>query len=256
MARRLSLGGSVRPVPGTMATSDRIGRALADIRPISKHGVVRTESHPGDQPLREACANPAAVHARIAAAATELGTTEHRVAASSVQYELAERLWTVAIALWSQHELVLDVTRLHVGTDAAVWRLAAPRPQAWHTDDQPDRVAASLAEPVLDLLAVLHRAIRVTTPIADGLLWGNAATAATLALGRVSGTTAHARADAVVATLLALAPLRNRLDTVNGTVVRRSCCLYYRSRAARICGDCSLSEQAAAKAIVKLRRPQ
>jgi len=36
--------------------------------------------------------------------AASLGTSEVRVAASSTQYELAERLWAVRIAAWSYHQ--------------------------------------------------------------------------------------------------------------------------------------------------------
>lgn len=225
--------------------ADEITRALRHLRRLSRSGVVRTDSDPDDRPLLAACADPAAVSARINAVATDLGTTEPRVAASSLQYELAERLWTVTIGVWSQTGFFLDVSQFHVGPDPAVWRLATPAPKTCRDP-----------HPVLDCLEVLHRTLRTHTPVADGLLWGNAATAATLALGPVSGTTAHARASALVNELLDQAPLRDRLRTANGVVVRRSCCLYYRTRHARTCGDCPIPAPTAVKAIARLRKPR
>lgn len=212
--------------------------SLAHTASLGGMCTIRLEHDAQDQPLDVMCADTDALGARLATVAMALGTNEPRVAASSVQYELAERLWAVLIATWSHHQLVVNPSGLHVGPTTTSWSLAISKPDARRLDRQP---APEIARVVLPRLKALHRTIRTHTSIAEGLLWGNAATAATLAPHGINDLAARSRAHAVVTHLLTLGPLKDRLDgPVDGTITRRSCCLYYRTRDARACGDCPL----------------
>jgi iron complex transport system ATP-binding protein len=45
--------------------------------------------------------------------------------------------------------------------------------------------------------------------------------------------------------LLEIPPLTDRIDgDLTGRIVRRTCCLYYRTAARRACGDCPLIDSA------------
>ncbi|WP_083734860.1 (2Fe-2S)-binding protein [Actinomadura sp. CNU-125] len=74
--------------------------------------------------------------------------------------------------------------------------------------------------------------------LADGLVWGNAASA--LAGSLNVGPRDAARA-AIVRHLLALPPLDGTGELGPAGFVRRSCCLYYRvPPGGGLCGDCAL----------------
>lgn len=184
--------------------------------------------------LHEACADRDAVGRRLTAAAERLGTTELRVAASSVQYQLAERLWDVTLISWSLG-VVLHCNRLRVGPGHESWDIAVS------FDEAGEPTTAGL----VSALDTLHDTIRSWTPVAEGLLWGNAAAAANWALSRLDPGATRDRAVALVDAALSDEPLRHRLaGPVGGDVVRRSCCLYYRSCFAEPCRDCPLAESA------------
>jgi FhuF 2Fe-2S C-terminal domain len=186
------------------------------------------------------------IGAAVAAVGCRLGTTEPRVAASALQYEVVERLWSVALGAWAFGRVVPDfgALRLGAGAEGAVV-LGFTGLTGWNCiGAEPTAVAEVLAHNVISTtLESFHHELRATVKIADGLLWGNAATALVLA-GR-SASRARSCA-AVTSVLLAQPPLAGRIvGPVSGPVRRRSCCLHYRTSARRTCGDCPLPEAAA-----------
>ncbi|AQA03082.1 hypothetical protein BVC93_12300 [Mycobacterium sp. MS1601] len=176
--------------------------------------------------------------AALEARATRLGTTEARVAASALQYEFAERLWAVSLGAWAFGRVVPDLTALKYGcADDSTLILGFTAPVGTRADT-PGEVAGLLYRNVVDVqLAPFHQLLRATVKMADGLLWGNAATALVLAARSAS----RARSCyAATALLLEQPPLAGRLTGPVATPKRRSCCLYYRTAAGRTCSDCPL----------------
>ncbi|QFZ21796.1 (2Fe-2S)-binding protein [Saccharothrix syringae] len=120
----------------------------------------------------------------------------------------------------------------------------------WRYDE--DGLRVRLKEPVAGVgvaepLAPVVGALRAVTPVAAGLLWGNAASSAAGAL-RTAARAGVATAEQCVALgeeLFAEPPLRGTGVFVPfpGEVVfrRRSCCLYYRLDGGGKCGDCALT---------------
>jgi ferric iron reductase protein FhuF len=179
--------------------------------------------------------------------AERLGTDEPRVAASILFQGLASRLWSPVVAA-AALGVVPDLSGLHwrwaPGAPIALW-LAEPK--GWRVPDPV--VAADLVhrEVVERQLMPLRDVMRGFVQLADGLMWGNAASALAGAL----------RAGALRLELAA--PVRTLVDELftreplagTGTFdrrgfVRRSCCLYYRvPPGGEMCGDCALLPRSA-----------
>lgn len=94
-------------------------------------------------------------------------------------------------------------------------------------------------EVLLANLAPLGTAVRAITPVAERLLWGNAASAlvGTLRVLRGQPGAAHATVAAVARQLLAREPLAGS-STWSPAFRRTTCCLYYRVPGGGLCGDC------------------
>lgn len=181
------------------------------------------------------------VDTALAAVCRRLGTTELRVAASSMQYEFAERLWAVSLGAWVCGRVIPDLAGLRYGAredGRLVLGLAAVRALDCGYGSSAE-VADTLSDNVIGHLHVFHQTLRTATRVADGLLWGNAATALALS-ARSAGL--GPRGHAIASALLARAPLAGRLVGPISAARRRSCCLFYRTAAARTCGDCPLSK--------------
>ena len=101
--------------------------------------------------------------------------TELRVAASTLQFGLAARLWSVALGTAVTGGVVPDFDRLSYRLDdTASVRLSLPEPGGWTAPD----LAPLLARLVIDEhLRPFHAGLRAIVPVAEGLLWGNAAAA-------------------------------------------------------------------------------
>lgn len=176
--------------------------------------------------------------AAVRATAARLGATETRVAASALQYEFAERLWTVSLGTWAIARQVLDLGSLRYGS-VHDGRLAVGFTTLSGTSaTTAEETAELLFHNVVDIqLTAFHRELRSAVKMADGLLWGNAATALVLATRSASRVRSSYAATAL---LLQRAPLAGRLTGPIATPQRRSCCLYYRTAAGRTCSDCPL----------------
>jgi ferric iron reductase protein FhuF len=198
--------------------------------------------------------------AAVADHARRLRVGEQRVAASLLFQGYAGRLWSPVLGCL-RDGVVPDLDpstlwlRCRAGESVVPWLAAVG---GWVAPADP---CGLVAEVVLDrLLAPMVDALRRVTPVAAGLLWGNAASALA---GAMQVLTAHdprpavdgaaasgggaggGVAGGVVARLLRTGPLAG-----TGTLAdrggrpafrRRGCCLYYRAPGGGLCADCGLT---------------
>ncbi|KDN87122.1 (2Fe-2S)-binding protein [Kitasatospora cheerisanensis] len=178
---------------------------------------------------------------RIDEVARVLRTDEPRVAASTAHLGLAARLWSVALGT------VVTTGRLP-DLDGARFALPPQGPFDLWLPAEPGPEASPAALHALVMTRQLHPladAVRARTPLAAGLLAGNAASAL-VGAARQLGTVPSLRAPAaaLARALLAfpdLAPTGAPTPPPRPLAFRRtSCCLYYRTPAGGLCGDCVL----------------
>jgi hypothetical protein len=199
----------------------------------------------GFRPLRELYATgPGSfLSRRIADVARQLGTREERVAGSIVQLGLAARLWSVALGSVA---LGAGIPDLH--PDRVRWRMPAQggplELRVPHLKRPGDDLYRAV---VVGNLAPLNAAVRAVAPVAERLLWGNAASALAGTLRVLHGRLAADRpqgcraAEAAARELLDRTPLRGTGElsaSAPPSFRRSSCCLYYRLPDGGLCGDC------------------
>jgi ferric iron reductase protein FhuF len=182
----------------------------------------------------------------LAGAKDRLPEAEPRVAASIAQQSYAARLWSPVLGSGLLAGVVPDLVRLRIrDQEAAPLTLALPRPAGRRADD-----LATLAELSYRVVVTGHLeplTLALADEVADGLLWGNAASALAGALGVLvrARPGLRDRATALAAALLAhgrLADTGQLGVTGDGlSFRRRSCCLYYRLPGGALCGDCGLA---------------
>jgi ferric iron reductase protein FhuF len=216
--------------------------ALADVAQVGPYFSVEVDPEIADHPLWRplTALYDAALPDQIAAVRLRLGTSEDRVAASLLFQGVAGRLWSPVLAMAVVHGRVpdLDPARTY-------WRAASPGPIVLATPGAPALPAdpAALRRVIVDgHLAPLVSAIRSVTPVAEGLLWGNAASALVGAMTVVSRARPAVSRTALrfVEELLAEPPLAGTGGFGRFGFRRRSCCLYYRVPGGGKCGDCAL----------------
>lgn len=182
-----------------------------------------------------------------AGAKARLPEAEPRVAASIAQQAYAARLWSPVLGAGLLAGVVPDLTRLQVRDHEppSPLELALPEPAGWLADD-PDALA-DLAYRVVVTGQLEPLTLALSGEVADGLLWGNAASALTGALGVLLTTHPALRGPAttLAATLLAHGRLTDtgQLGVTAAALGfrRRSCCLYYRLPGGGLCADCALA---------------
>jgi hypothetical protein len=173
----------------------------------------------------------------------QLGVTEARVAASTVQLGYAARLWSPVLGCALQDGIVPDLTELRAGA-ATPMRLNLPEPRGWRAGGEEELTALAYRMVVTCHLEPLGAGLPVK--VAAGLLHGNAAAAMTGAL-RVLACTRPALgrpARALAERLLGTGVLRGtgKLTGPGLEFLRRSCCLFYRVPGGGLCSDCPLPE--------------
>jgi ferric iron reductase protein FhuF len=235
-----------------------VARALDDVAELGPFFVIATErAERADRAWRPFTAlhrDGPRLRGLIDAYAGRLGTGERRVAASILFQGLAARLWSPVVAAAAAHGLVPDLTSLHYrwapGAPVALW-LAEPAGTRFGAEGDP---AAAVHRAVMSHLAPLRAAIHGSVRVADGLMWGNAASAA--AGVRIGAAGVRPGLDAPLAglieRLLAMEPLagaggfvRPFGDRPERFYVRGTCCLYYRvPPGGDYCGDCVLLDPA------------
>jgi hypothetical protein len=213
---------------------------LADVARVGPYFAVDTDpdiaGHPLWRPLTELYGR--ALPDQIATVRARLGTDEPRVAASLLFQGVAGRLWSPILAAAAGHGVipVLDPARTY-------WRAASPGPVllAAPGADGVAADAASVHRVVVERhLRPLAEAVRAVTPVAEGLLWGNAASALTGALTVLSGARPEGSGRRLAEELLSRPPLYGTGTLGPRGFRRRSCCLYYRVPGGGLCGDCAL----------------
>ncbi|MDN3355404.1 (2Fe-2S)-binding protein [Actinomadura sp. DC4] len=223
-------------------TPAAVGAALADVARVGPYFSLDVDpgvaGHPLWRPFTLLCGR--ALPDQIAAVRTRLGTSESRVAASLLFQGVAGRLWSPVLAAAAGHGTVPDLD-----PEGVHWRAASPGPVLLATPAARGLPAdaAAVHRVVIDRhLRPLAAAVRALTPVAEGLLWGNAASALAGALTVLSTARPASSGPGrrLVEELLALAPLRGTGAYGPGGFRRRSCCLYYRVPGGGLCGDCAL----------------
>jgi len=219
-----------------------VGAALADVARVGPYFSLDTDPSVAGDPLWRpfTALYGRALPDQIAGVRARLGTTESRVAASLLFQGIAGRLWSPLLATAVEHGVVpdLDPARTY-------WRAASPGPVllAVPSADGVAADAATVRRVVIDRhLCPLVAAVRAVTPVAEGLLWGNAASAlagalTVLAQDRPATSRPGGR---LVEELLGMPPLRDSGTFGPLGFRRRSCCLYYRVPGGGLCGDCAL----------------
>jgi hypothetical protein len=211
---------------------------LADVAGLGPFFTLGTgPAVPGERTL----ADPEPVRDRIAHVSGALGCDE-RVAASLAFQGFAAQLVSAPFAAAVLHGVVPVLSPATVWwnrTDDGGWTL---RTDATALVDG-DRLAGALE----GLLAPLVAAVRGQVPVAERLLWGNAAStvAAAKRLLAMQRPAAAGRAAEVAEAVLASGPfagsgelLPPRDPDLVWTFRRRSCCLYYRVPGGGLCDDC------------------
>lgn len=232
-----------RCVPAATAAA-----ALAEIGAASPYFTVGAGAtdEPGWQPLAALYRDPAELGAAVAEVADRIDATEPRVAASTFHLSMAARVWSVWIGMLVGHGLHLDLSpaALHYRSVDGRLRLHLPRVHAWQVESAQPALAATVFDGHLDPFAA---ALRRVVPISANLLRGNAASAL---MGAARVFDRHRGAGAAgPAWRLATAVCDENLAgavvfTADATAYRRtSCCLYYRTPDAGLCGDCALDRR-------------
>jgi len=213
---------------------------LADVARIGPFFALGTgPAVPAEWPL----VHPEPVRDRIDHVGTALGCAE-RVAASLAFQGFAARLVSAPYAAAVLHGAAPE---LHPG--AVFWHRSEDGGWEPRVGEPPLVEAAALPKLLDELLAPLVTAVRAQVPVAERLLWGNAASALAAAkrLLVVQHPAAAGRAAATAEAVLGhggfagtgeLLPPRDP-DLV-WTFRRRSCCLYYRVPGGGLCDDCVL----------------
>ncbi|MET9609775.1 (2Fe-2S)-binding protein [Streptomyces sp. NPDC006512] len=170
-----------------------------------------------------------------------IGTGPDRVAASTAQFGIASRLWSLGLGCAALAGRVPDLA-----ADRVWWRLPGAGSLELWLPDPGELPAGSLGETVLGNLALLEAPLRRSFGVSAKVLRGNAASglvgALRVLLDRVEGGTAVALAGALLADGGPLAGTGTFVheEGLGVAFVRRSCCLYYQVPGGGFCGDCVL----------------
>lgn len=211
-------------------------RVLRDVARIGPYFEIRTVGVDGAG-WRPFAGDAESLRALTADYAERLGTEEARVAGSLVFQGLAARLWSPVVAA-AAVGVVPDLGPLRWRwAPGEPIRMGLAEPRGWAVQE-PAEAAALIHRVVVDgQLGPLREAMAGFVKLADGLVWGNAASALVGSLN--VGPAGRGRAELVRA-LLAREPLAGAGSFGAGGFVRKSCCLYYRVPGGGMCGDCGL----------------
>jgi hypothetical protein len=211
---------------------------LADVAGLGPFFTLGTG--PGERPL----VDPEPVRDRIAHIGGSL-TCDDRVAASLAFQGFAAQLVSAPYVAAVLHRVVPELT-----ASSLWWTRTADGGWTLRTDATALVAADRLAAQLAGLLAPLVAAVRAQVPVAERLLWGNAAStvAAAKRLLVMQRPAVAGRAAEVAEAVLAHGPfagagelLPPRDPDLVWTFRRRSCCLYYRVPGGGLCDDCVLS---------------
>ncbi len=225
----------------------RVEAALAETAARNPLSAMGLGSDDADVAAASLFTSPPLLSSMIDAVGAVTGARERRVACSLMVMGYTTRLISPALGVLLSHGILLAADPANVRVSyapGAGMRLALARPAGWTADD--DTLHTRGVDLLHDHVAALLRAARQVTPVAMGLLWGNAASSALGALRSLalSGVPGDGRCAAFAARLLGHGDFAGTgtLTVRDGVPVfrRRSCCLYYRLPQGGFCGDCPL----------------
>ena len=234
-----------------MTFSNRNGRPaaktakmLSELSDVSPYFAVGTGpvAEDGWRPVQQLYTDTGLLDGIIGRVQARIDAPERRVAVSIFFLGLAARLWSIGVGALVGHRLVPDLAadRLLFREDDGQIRLHVEHPVAW----QGDNLEAMLADAVLEShLAPLTAAVHRLGPISENLLRGNAASAllgAARVFDRRHGDSTPGPGWRLARSLCTDERLTGAIVfSKSGTAYRRvSCCLYYRTPAGGLCGDC------------------
>ncbi|MFI6146851.1 (2Fe-2S)-binding protein [Streptomyces sp. NPDC051109] len=179
----------------------------------------------------------------VAEVGRRIGSGPGRVAASTAQFGIASRLWSIGLGCAALGGRVPDL-----GADRVWWRLpGAGSLELWLPEPgRGDLPVRSLGATVLGNLAALDAPLRERYGVSPKVLRGNAASGLVGAVRVLSDRVPGAPAASLAAELLAEGGALGGSGTfiheegLGVAFVRRSCCLYYRVPGGGLCGDCVL----------------
>ncbi|WP_374213195.1 (2Fe-2S)-binding protein [Streptomyces sp. G1] len=218
-------------------------RELRSVGPFFTVAYGKEPPGPGFRPLDELYGER--LGAYVGEVGRRIGSGPGRVAASTAQFGIASRLWSLGLGCAVLAGRVPDL-----GPGGLWWRLpGAGSLELWLPEPAEfpgETPARALADTVLGHLAVLDTALRERFGVSPLVLRGNAASglvgAVRVLTDRVPGEAAATLASGLLADG---GPLGGSGTFVHEpglgvAFVRRSCCLYYKVPGGGLCGDCVL----------------
>ncbi|GHB58001.1 hypothetical protein GCM10010347_30210 [Streptomyces cirratus] len=220
---------------------EEVLRRLAAVGPFFRVPYGNTPPGAGFRPLAELYGEGLGPY--VCEIGRRLGSGPGRVAASTAQFGIASRLWSLGLGCAALSGRVPDL-----GPDRVWWRLPeAGSLELWLPRPDPGaRPAEALAEILPGHLGVLDAALRERFGVSPRVLRGNSASALVGALRVLIDRVPAGPVVRLAASLLAAdGPLAGtgtfiHEDGLGVAFTRRSCCLYYRVPGGGLCGDCVL----------------
>ncbi len=246
-----ALPAALRALPNStlrVAVPAEIAATLSEIAIVSPH-LATTSGAPTAgrwRRARDLYENPGVLAETVDAVRLRIGPTEWRVAASTLLFGYAARLWKSALGgvVLTERLPDLDPHDLEWTCDNGTISLNLRDPRGWSCADHTELVDLARVMVMDRHLEPMIDAIRDAESMSARLLWGNVA-AALLGAARVIGSGSDPE-TALRAQNFADAILRDPrlVDTVireDDGYRRRSCCLFYRTPSSGFCGDCALT---------------
>ncbi|MET9464577.1 (2Fe-2S)-binding protein [Streptomyces sp. NPDC006544] len=222
---------------------DNVLRRLGSVGPFFTVATGTEPPGPGFRPLAELYGERLAPY--VDEVGRRIGSGPGRVAASTAQFGIVSRLWSLALGCAALSGRVPDL-----GPDRVWWRLPeAGSLELWlpHPVHQPGATPGeALADAVLGNVAELDAALRERFGVSPRVLRGNAASGLVGALRVLADRVPGEAAVSLTAELLADGGRLGGTGTflhepgLGVAFVRRSCCLYYKIPGGGLCGDCVL----------------
>lgn len=222
---------------------DNVLRRLRSVGPFSTVATGNEPPGPGFRPLDELYGERLGPY--VGEVGRRIGSGPGRVAASTAQFGIVSRLWSLALGCAALSGRVPDL-----GPDRVWWRLPeAGSLELWLPEpaEQPGETPGeALADAVLGNVSVLDAALRERFGVSPRVLRGNAASGLVGALRVLADRVPGQAAVSLTAELLADdGPLGGTGTFLHEpglgvAFVRRSCCLYYKVPGGDLCGDCVL----------------
>ncbi|MFF9978363.1 (2Fe-2S)-binding protein [Streptomyces erythrochromogenes] len=213
---------------------------LADVGPFFTVAYGQEPPGPGYRPLTALYGGR--LEPYVAEVGRRIGSGPGRVAASTAQFGIASRLWSIGLGCAALAGRVPDLA-----ADRVWWRLPDEGSLQLWLPEPAGRPAEDLGASVLGNLALLQTALRERYGVSPTVLRGNAASglvgALRVLIDRVPGGAAPGLVRDLLAEGGALAGTGAFVheEGLGVAFVRRSCCLYYQvPGGGGLCGDCVL----------------